>query len=243
MIKEQGSDTAEMTNEERNAEAAAIAAKPAEFEVVQEQKELFTDWIQVDDNGIEFNPKTPFEVWHSYTQGVLEFSRRGMRIAGQCLLFGEKTYGERYAQVIDAMRYNPKTLQNAVWVVSKIKDWHDALSFAHHDVVAALAAKAQDEMLTLAEKQALPVSKFKKMVREKYPASKTSKKPKKPAKVDIQDEAEVLQAANLVIAFLEAEEAKLAFRKWPETRLKKWEPIMSTLTKIARRSVMKTHGK
>lgn len=221
----------ETAEQETHAETAIV-------EVVQ--TDLSKDYVATTNGDVIFAENTPYEVWESYTVGMLEFTRRSMRVVGQCLLFGEQAYGEKYAQVIDAMRYCPKTLANAVWVVKAIKSWHDKLSFAHHEVVAALPAKAQDEMLEVAETEVLPVAKFKKLVKEKYPG-KPSKKPKKPAKVNLQDEAEVLQAVNLVIAFLEQEEGKLPFRQWPAKRLANWAAPLSALTKIARRSVIKTH--
>jgi hypothetical protein len=232
----------EPTPEELEKEAGTIMETPT-FDIIQ--PELFAEFIhREEDFSLKFAENTPFEVWEAYTRGIFEMGRRSMRDAGECLLFGERKYGEKYAQVIDAMRYAPKTLQNASWVVSRIERWHDSLSFGHHEVVAALPPKAQEEMLTVAEKEALTVSKLKKATTAKYPSKRPSKKggdKKTPPKIDLTSEVEVLQAGHMVIAFLEAEEAKLAFRKWPAARLAKWNPILSTLVKISRRSIIKTH--
>lgn len=211
--------------------------EPATFEVVQ--ADLFKDYIHREGSlDLSFEETTPFEVWESYTRGILEMGRRCMRDAGQCLLFGERKYGEKYAQVIDSMRYSPKTLQNATWVVKSVKHWHDTLSFAHHEVVAALPPKAQEEMLTIADKEGLTVSKLKKAKNEKYPEKKKDSKLKKvnAPKIDLQDENEMLQAGHMIIAFLEKEEADLPFRKWPKIRLDKWSAILGTFRKIHRRT-------
>lgn len=228
--------TTEPTAEELEKEAGAIVETP-KFDIVQ--PELFSQFIKrEDDFSLKFEENTPFEVWEAYTRGIFEMGRRSMRDAGECLLFGERKYGEKYAQVIDAMRYAPKTLQNASWVVSRIKEWHDRLSFGHHEVVAALDPKVQDEMLTLAEKEALTVQKLKKVTAEKYPSKRPKKKADKkaPAKIDLTDENEVLQAGHMVIAFLEAAEDKQPFRKWPKARMDRWAPIFATLRKIHRRT-------
>lgn len=213
----------------------------AHVEVVQ--TDLFKDYVATSNGDVVFAENTPYEVWESYTVGMLEFTRRSMRVVGQCLLFGERKYGEKYAQVVDAMRYNPKSLANATLVVKNIKVWHDRLSFAHHDIVYALPPKAQEEMLCMAEAEGLTVSKLRKVRNEKYPPKKANKNvsDKKPAKIDLTDEAEVLQAAHMTIAFLEAAEAKEPFRKWPKERIEKWKPILATMVKIARRSIIKTH--
>lgn len=224
------------------------AVEEAKFEVVQ--ADMFSQFIGRENKTmvLKFEEETPFEVWEAYTKGILELGRRSQRDIGQCLLFGERKYGEKFAQVIDAMRYSPKTIQNAVIVVKNISKWHDALSFAHHDVVCTLKADEQDEMLTMAEKEELTVSQLRKAKNEKFPEKK-KKGGKESGKdgttpqplIDLTNEAEVLQAGHLLIAFLEKAEADLPFREWPKARVDKWRPILTTLTKIARRSVIKTH--
>lgn len=213
----------------------------AHVEVVE--TDLFRDFIKLDADKdlLTISPETPYEVWFGYTQGILEFTRRSMKIAGQLLIFGEQVYGERAWQVVDAMRYNPKTLQNAMWVCKGIAEWHDRLSFGHHEVVAALPPIPQSELLTVAENEGLTISKLKKLKNEKYPDKGKSKSKKSPPKIDLQDEAEVLQAGHMMIAFLEKAEADKPFREWPAKRLDLWKPILTTLTKIARRSIIKTH--
>src|ERR1700693_3938772 len=95
----------------------------AHVEVVQ--TDLFKDFIQVTEGDVlTIKPETPYEVWFGYTQGILEFTRRSMKIAGQLLIFGEHVYGEKAWQVVDAMRYNPKTLANAMYVCKNIAEWH-----------------------------------------------------------------------------------------------------------------------
>lgn len=214
----------------------------AQFEIVQ--PDLFKDYIKVENgDNLVINEEVPYEVWAQYTTGILEFTRRSMKIVGTLLLFGERKYGEKFAQVVDAMRYNPKSLANATLVVKNIKAWHNGLSFAHHDVVYALPAKAQEELLTQAEEDGLTVSKLRKLRNELYPPKKAAKKAaaSKAAKIDLTDETEVLQACHMAIAFLEKAEADMPFRQWDKSRLGKWAPILNTFTKIARRSVIKTH--
>lgn len=228
------------TQETAEAQETQMIETP-KFDIIQ--PDLFKDYIKRDDEfSLVFAENTPFEVWEPYTRGILEAGRRNMRDAGEALIFGERKYGEKYAQVIDSMRYAPKTLQNAVWVVGHVKTWHDRLSFAHHEVVAALPEISQDELLGQAEAEGLTVSKLKKVKAEKFPDKKPkAKKEKTPPKIDLTDENEVIQACHMAIAFLENAEADLAFRKWPKDRLEKWNPILTSFTKIARRSVIKTH--
>lgn len=235
------SNQTEPTVEELEKEESIV--EMPKFDIIQ--PDLFKDYIRRDEDfSIVFSEETPFEIWEPYTRGILEAGRRSMRDAGECLIFGERKYGEKYAQVIDAMRYSPKTLQNATWVVSHVKTWFEKLSFAHHEVVAALPHKAQNDLLTIAEDEGLTVSKLKKVKNEKYPDKKRPSKPSKTAPaIDLTDENSVLQAGHMLIAYIEKAEADLPFRKWPKERVAKWKGIVETIAKVHRRGFISTHGK
>ena len=86
---------------------------------------------------------------------------------GDWLRYGEKKYGETYAQAIDQTGYDYLTLSNDKWVASRIDPSRrrDTLSFSHHQEVADLAPEEQDKMLDEAEDKSLNRTDFRKLVR------------------------------------------------------------------------------
>jgi hypothetical protein len=80
--------------------------------------------------------------------------------AGICdarrLNFGEHTYGETYAQALDATEYSYQTYANAKSVAKRVEVYRrrENLSFGHHAEVAALEPAEQDRWLDRAESEA-----------------------------------------------------------------------------------------
>jgi len=78
-------------------------------------------------------------------------------IRGDWLTFGERKYGEMYAQALDETDYEYKTLRDAKYVAGKVglSGRHDNLSFSHHKAVASLAPQEQKQWLDRAEDEGL----------------------------------------------------------------------------------------
>ena len=72
---------------------------------------------------------------------------------GDWINFGERRYGESYAQAIEVTGYAYGSLRNAAWVASEIElsRRRDNLSWSHHNEVASLPVEKQDEWLDAAE--------------------------------------------------------------------------------------------
>lgn len=73
---------------------------------------------------------------------------------GDWLRFGERKWGERYAQAVIETGLAYQTLANIQWTVSKFSDSSrrkENLTFTHHAAVAALPAADADELLDEAE--------------------------------------------------------------------------------------------
>lgn len=227
-----------------------------ETEIVQ--PDLFTNYVKPNKEGLGAwvalgIPYTEWEksvqacgnAWHNLgqQQDNIKF------ILADLYLAGEREFPDKFEQMIDgSVIADKKTLTRILWVGKTIppENRHPNLSFSHHEVFAGIKdAAMREELLAEVEAEGLNVVQAAELRKEKVPSKKdTKKKAEKVAKVskiDIQDEGTLLQSGHLIIAYLESEEAKLPFRKWPGKRLASWNPILSTLTKIARRSVMKTH--
>ena len=69
--------------------------------------------------------------------------------------YGERSYGEMYAQAVNATGYENGTLRNAKWVSAKyeLSARADNLSFKHHEIVAALPFEERTAILAEAARE------------------------------------------------------------------------------------------
>lgn len=222
-----------------------------------ETKQLdFTEFVKPRESGfgVIIDEATDYDHWAAAVQGygdawkrLGEGQERTQFALGDLYIFGERKFGAKFTQAMDASIIDEKLLTRVLWVCNTIPpdERHAALSFTHHEAVTSVKDSLQrEELLKTAEAEKLSVKQLTKLRKEKFP-TKRDKKPSKTSaaalKIDLTDENEVLQGGHMIIAFLEKAEADMPFRKWPKDRLGKWNPILSTLVKIARRSIIKTH--
>lgn len=106
---------------------------------------------------------------------------------GDWIRYGEREYGEKYAQAIEATGYKEKTLRNLVFVAENVpmSRRRDNLSFAHHAEVASLSASQQVRWLTKAERENLTVRELRHGI-EVGKAIRTSKKERQDLKEHIE---------------------------------------------------------
>jgi hypothetical protein len=74
---------------------------------------------------------------------------------GDWIVYGERTYGDRYRAALERTSFDYKTLRNYAWVARHVdvSRRRDKLSFQHHAEVAALPQAQQDLWLGRAETQ------------------------------------------------------------------------------------------
>lgn len=86
---------------------------------------------------------------------------------GDWMNYGERQWGEMYAQAIDETGYSYGTLANDKWVTACIEPSRrrESLSFAHHQEVADLMPEDQEKMLTMAVEQGMNSKDFRIAVR------------------------------------------------------------------------------
>jgi hypothetical protein len=102
--------------------------------------------------------RLPFDAWERLGHDVLRPMARGVQWwIGDWLNYGERRYGEKYAQAIDATGYDYSTLNGMRWVAERIAivRRRTSLSWAHHREVAALEPAAQTRWLRTAEREEL----------------------------------------------------------------------------------------
>jgi hypothetical protein len=203
------------------------------------------EFYSVSEHGIEFKKNTPKDVWLKAVEGLTKMFEsshrlhiRVMFLLGDALTFGEAAYGEEYAQAIDmtrkVMQLSEKSIKNAAWICRSIDPSlrRETLTFAHHEIVAALPPAEQKEFLDQAEAENLTVSGLKKIIKERHPKTKRGKTRKGGS--DLKSE-EGLQLAGEKIGEWLKENGKTL----TAAQLKKWKPILEPLYKAYRRQFLK----
>ena len=130
--------------------------------------DLVISSFQLNKNGLVAIGTPTFEQWTKCGEFLKSANGAVHFWIGDWLNYGEKKYGETYAQAIDQTSYEYGTLLNDKYVASRVEisRRRDNLSFSHHQEVAALSPEEQTELLDLAEEKSLPRAEFRKTVHD-----------------------------------------------------------------------------
>ena len=101
--------------------------------------------------GLELPPELGFEEWAELGRGLARAENTLQWQIGDWWSFGKFNfeYGRR-SQIVEDLGLNVHTCENAGWVARAFQETsrrREALSFAHHEAVAALPAAEADELL------------------------------------------------------------------------------------------------
>jgi len=120
-----------------------------------------TGLVVTDDN-------VPYEVWEAYGNGIRRVEGAIQWLIGDWLNYGERKYGEMYAQAMDETDYEKKTLKNAKWVAGRIEvsRRRDTLNFSIHAEVAKLEPEEQEYWLNEAVEQGYTVRGLRDAIRD-----------------------------------------------------------------------------
>jgi len=104
---------------------------------------------------LELPPDLDYDSYSALGRFFGELHKRTAWYIGDWLIFGEGSYGERFAQAASETGLSEHTLQNRIWVCRSIPPnrRRRELSFSTHTLVAALPAREQRQWLTLAADQ------------------------------------------------------------------------------------------
>lgn len=96
----------------------------------------------------------PYEQWERIGHLLQHMERNVQFWIGDWLRYGERRYGERYSQAIQASTgYQATTLANLAYVASQIEpSRRREIAFGHHQAVASLPPAEQDDLLDQAER-------------------------------------------------------------------------------------------
>lgn len=110
----------------------------------------------------------PFEQWEEVGCTLRQIERSAKWWVGDWLMYGERRYGETYAQAVDVTGQEIKSLQNAVWVSSRVESSRrrEDLSWGHHAEVASLLPDEQSAWLETASTNRLSVMRLRDEVQQ-----------------------------------------------------------------------------
>lgn len=94
-----------------------------------------------------------FEEWEKIGSAIMRVSGSAKWWLGDWLCFGERRYGEMYAQALSETEFKYQTLVNAASVSRRVAPERRlaTLSWSHHDAVAKLPPDEQSEWLEKAD--------------------------------------------------------------------------------------------
>lgn len=98
-----------------------------------------------------------FDDWQEVGRTLRAINQSVQWWIGDWLRFGERKYGEKYTQAIDATGYDYQTLANMAYVAARVEisRRRENVSWSHHAEVASLPPEKQNEVLNAAESNQL----------------------------------------------------------------------------------------
>jgi hypothetical protein len=125
---------------------------------------------------VSWVPKKELEVseWASVGRRIGAVGRSIQWLLGDWIMYGNAKFGERYSRASKITGYDTQTLMNMVYVASRFvaSRRREALSWSHHETLAALESEEQDGWLDEAERHHWSVSDLRTMLRLARKASR-----------------------------------------------------------------------
>ena len=95
----------------------------------------------------------PYDQWEQIGEFLCKLDDGVQWWLGDWLNYGERTYGETYAQVVDATGYRAETLWNAAYIAGQFESSsrEEDLSWSHHKAVVGLDPQDRRDLLKRAK--------------------------------------------------------------------------------------------
>lgn len=122
------------------------------------------DAVSVTDVGLQFNHDIEYDQWLRLMATLQQLTTAFQFAIGDALNYGQKRYGEKYAQAMDATGCAYQSLANWSWVASHVPldNRVAGLSWTHHRIVAHVGTDQQKQLLESAKARAISVTDFEK---------------------------------------------------------------------------------
>lgn len=106
----------------------------------------------VSPTGLRLEDDLSFERWEACGRTLGEIARASQWWIGDWLNYGERAYGEKYSQALDATGLEYQAVANYAWVAKAVEPSTrvESLSWTHHRHVASLPVNEQAEWLARA---------------------------------------------------------------------------------------------
>jgi hypothetical protein len=104
-------------------------------------------------SAFQLRPGMSFQAWSMLGCRLAHVSSASAWALGDWLLFGQRSYGQRYRTALQETNLDYQTLRNYAWVAGRFDPTRrrESLSFQHHAEVAAMAEPEQELWLRRAE--------------------------------------------------------------------------------------------
>lgn len=215
-------------------------------------QQIAFEFFELNEKGATFKPETPENVWgelmvasftaHDTLEEKLALVKT--RIADGCN-FGEAVYGERWSQVLPAIRAHygitEKKLSTLMWIFRNVAPERrrlHTLTITHLEIVAKLTPEEQEKWLSKAEKEEWTTQTLKDEVKAVHGKPRVTAPSHDP---EDEDEEEVTEGqANEALAtatrfFRQMEKAHGSSQNWSGREKDKWKPVLKKLAGVARR--------
>lgn len=122
------------------------------------------DAVSVTDVGLQFNHDIEYDQWLRLMATLQQLTTAFQFAIGDALNYGQKRYGEKYAQAMDATGCAYQSLANWSWVSNHvpISNRIAGLSWTHHRLVANMGTEQQKQILESAKARGISVTEFEK---------------------------------------------------------------------------------
>ncbi|WP_269782960.1 LmbU family transcriptional regulator [Nocardia terpenica] len=123
--------------------------------------------ILVTQVGLLFPNRMAYAQWERAGRKLAHISSSSTWCLGDWLVYGEKSYADRYRVAVEAVGLDYQTLRNYAWVCRRFvpERRRRELSFQHHAEVASLGDAEQDRWLDLATEHQWSRNKLRERVR------------------------------------------------------------------------------
>lgn len=137
-----------------NQSAEAPESKYGIPEVASITELATAEHFKVEPTGVKIVGKPTIDQWERFGQALAVVDGAVHWWVGDWAGYGEKRFGEKYEEAVKKTGFAYGTIANDVYVAKRFDPSRrrENLSFAHHQEVAKLLPKRQDELLDAAEK-------------------------------------------------------------------------------------------
>ncbi len=123
----------------------------------------------VSEVGLEIDKDIEYQDWEDIGKTLKVFNRANLWWLADWLNFGERKYGEMYAQALEGTDYEYQTLKHIKSTADKVEKCRRKhnLSFSHHIEVKSLEPKDQEKFLNKAEENNWTIREMRNAIRSK----------------------------------------------------------------------------